>query len=80
MDNNKEVLFVQKGSMKGTTFKINVNDSVFASLLDTGAQVSCIKYDTVVTLGLLHQISDNNVSIRTTNGLDIGVKVSVMII
>ena len=78
-DNNKEVLFIQTGSTKGTTFKINVNDSVFTSLFDTGAQVSCIKYDTVATLGLLHQISDNNVSIRTANGQDIGVKGSVMV-
>ena len=62
---NKEVLFIQTGSTKGTTFKIKVNDSVFSSLFDTGAQVSCIKYDTVAALGLLHQISDNNTCIRT---------------
>ena len=41
----KEVLFIQSGNTKGTTFKIKVNDHVFSSLFDTGAQVSCIKYD-----------------------------------
>ena len=62
-------------------FKIKVNNSVFSSLFDTSAQVSCIKYDTVTakSLGLLHQISDNNISIRTANGQDIGVKGSVMV-
>ena len=65
--------------MKGTTFKIKVNDLVFSSLFDSGAQVSCIKYDTVATLGLLHQISDNNVNVRTAKGQDMGVKCSIMI-
>ena len=32
--------------------KINVDGLVFSSLFDMGAQVSCIKYDTVATLGL----------------------------
>ena len=61
------------------TFKIKVNDSVFSSLFDTGAQVSCIKYDTVSALGLLHKISDSNTCIRTANGQDMGVKGSIMI-
>ena len=30
-------------------FKINVVGLAFSSLFDTGAQVSCIKYDTVAT-------------------------------
>ena len=75
----KEVLFIQMGSTKGMTFKIKVNDSVFSSLFDTGAQVSCIKYNTMDALGLLHHISENNLCIRTANGQDIGVKASVMI-
>ena len=45
---------VQKKNTKGTTFKIKVHDHVFSSLFNTGAQVSCIKYDTVAALGLLH--------------------------
>ena len=49
---------------KDTTFKIAVGGIVFSSLFDTGTQVRCIKYDIVVTLGLLSQISDNNISIR----------------
>ena len=48
--NNKEVLFIQRGSTKGTTFKINVGGLVFSSLFDTGAQVSCFKYNTMATL------------------------------
>ena len=76
---NKEVLFIQTGSTKGTTFKINVGGLVFSSLFDTGAQVSCIKYDTVAVLGLLGQISDNNINVRTANGQDMGVKGSVMV-
>ena len=37
---SKEVLFIQKGSTKGTTFKIDVGGLVFSSLFDTGTQVS----------------------------------------
>ena len=68
--NNKEVLFIQTGTTKGTTFKINVDGLVFSSLFDTGAQVSCIKYDTVTMLDLLGQVSDNNINVRTANGQD----------
>ena len=60
-------------------FKINVGGLVFSSLLDAGAQVSCIKYDMVAALGLLSQISDNNISVKTTNGQDMGVRGSVMV-
>ena len=73
------MLFIQTGSIKGTMFKINVDGLVFSSLLDTGAQVSCIKYDTVVTLGLLSQISYNNINVRMANGQDMGAKGSVMV-
>ena len=48
-------MFIQQGNTKGTTFKIKVNDLVFASLFDTGAQVSYIKYDTASELGLATQ-------------------------
>ena len=77
--NNKEVLFIQRGSTKGTTFKISVDGLVCSSLFDTGAQVSCIKYDTVTTLKLVSQISDNSINVRTANGQDIGIKGSVMV-
>ena len=42
-------------------------------------QVSCIKYDTIAEMGLLHQISDSSTCIRTANGQDVGVRGSVMI-
>ena len=74
-----EVLFIQSGNTKGTTFKINVNDHVFSSLFDTGALVSCIKYDTVAVLGLLHQITESSTCIRTANGQDVGIKGSVVV-
>ena len=67
------------GNMKDTTFKTKVNDYVFSSLFNTGAQVSCIKHDTVAALGLLHQISESSTCIRTANGQDYGVKGSIMI-
>ena len=67
------------GSTKGTTFKIDAGGLVFSSLFDTGAQVSCVKYDMVATLGLLGQISDNNINVRTANGQDMGVVGSVMV-
>ena len=70
----KEVLFIQRGNTKGTMFKIKVNDHVFSSLFDTGAQVSCIKYNTVTALGLLHQISESSTCTRTANGQDVSVK------
>ena len=60
-------------------FKIKVNEHVFSSLFDTGAQVSCIKYNTAAALGLLHQISESSTCIRTANGQDVGVKGSVML-
>ena len=61
-------MFIQHGNTRGTTFKIQVNNSVFASLFDTDAQVSCIKYYTISALGLLHTISNSNVNVRTANG------------
>ena len=56
-----------------------MQDHVFSSLFDTGAQISCIKYDTVTEMGLLHQISDSSTCIRTANGQDVGVKGSVVV-
>ena len=78
-EDDKEVLFNQTGITKGTTFKINVDGLVFSSLFDTGAQVICIKYDTMATLELIGQISDNNINIRTANGKDMGIRGSVMV-
>ena len=72
-------MFIQKGNTKGTIFKIKVNDLVFASLFDTGAQVSCIKYDTASALGLLYKITDSNVNIRTASGHNVGVKGSILV-
>ena len=45
-----------------------------SSLFNTGAQVSCIKYDKVAALGLLHQISESSTCIRTANGQDVECK------
>ena len=75
----KEVFIINTGKTKGTTFKIKVKDLAFSSLFDTGAQVSCIKYDTVSEMGLLHQILDSSTCIRTANGQDVGVKGSVLV-
>ena len=75
----KEVFVINTGKTKGTTFKIKVKDFAFSSLFDTGAQVSCIKYDTVSELDLLHQISESSTCIRTANGQDVGVKGSIMV-
>ena len=71
-DQSKEV---SEDTVKKEVFVINA----FSSLFDTGAQVSCIKYDTVLELDLLHQISDSSTCIRTTNGQDVGVKGSIMV-
>ena len=70
---------MQQGNTKGMTFKIKVNYLVFASLFDTGAQVSCIKYDTASALHLLHKVSDSNINVRTANSHNIGVKGSIMV-
>ena len=70
---------INTGKAKGTTFKIKVKDLVFSSLFDTGAQVSCIRYDTVSELDLLHQISESSTCIRTANGQDVGVKGSILV-
>ena len=70
---------INTGKTKGTTFKIKVKDLAFSSLFDTGAQVSCIKYDAVSELDLLHQISESSTCIRTANGQDVGVKGSMVV-
>ena len=70
---------INTGKTKGTTFKIKIKDLAFSSLFDTGAQVSCIKYDTVSELDLLHQISECSTCIRTANGQDVGVKGSILV-
>ena len=75
----KEVFVINTGKTKGTTFKIKVKDLVFSSLFDTGAQVSCIKYDTIAEMGLLNQVFDSSTCIRTANGQDVGVKGSIMV-
>ena len=59
--------------------KLKVKDLAFSSLFDTGAQVSCIKYDTVSELDLLHQISESSTCIRAANGQDVGVKGSIVV-
>ena len=41
--------------------------------------MSCIKYNTVAALGLLHQISGSSTCIRTANGQDVGVKGSIVV-
>ena len=73
------MFIINTGKTKGTTFKIKIKDLAFSSLLDTGAWVSCIKYDTVSELDLLHQISECSTCIRTTNGQDVGVKGSILV-
>ena len=75
----KEVFIINTGKTKGTTFKIKVKDLAFSSLFDTGAQVSCIKYDTVSEMDLLHQISESSTCIRTANSQDVGVKGSILV-
>ena len=70
---------INTGKTKGTTFKIKVKDPAFSSFFDTGAQISCIKYDTVAKLELLHQISESSTCIRTANGQDVGVKGSILV-
>ena len=75
----KEVFFINTGKTKGTTFKIEVKGLLFSSLFDTVVQVSCIKYDTIIEMDLLHQIVDSSTCIRTVNGQDVGVIGSVMI-
>ena len=75
----KEIFFINTGKTKGTTFKIKVKDLVFSSFFNTGAQVSCIKYDTITEMGLLHQIADSSTCIRTANSQDIGVRGSIKV-
>ena len=70
---------INTGKTKGTTFKIKVKDLAFSSFFNTGAQVCCIKYDTVTEMDLLHQISESSTCIRTANGQDVGVKGSILV-
>ena len=75
----KEVVFINTVNTKGITFKIRVQDHVFSSLFNTCVQVSCIKYDTVTEMGLLHQLSGSSTCIRTAKGQDVGVRGSIVV-
>ena len=44
----------------------------FLCLFDSGAEISCMNMDTVVTLGLLSKMVDSSVIVNTANGENMG--------
>ena len=74
----KEVFFINTGKQRVQPSNKGKRSCILI-FFNTGAQVSCIKYDTVAEMGLLHQISDSSTCIRTANGQDVGVKGLVLV-
>ena len=68
-----QVFTIDKGTVQGTTFKIDTGGFVFSCLFDSGAEISCMNMDTVVTLGLLGKLTRSSVTVNTASGQNMGV-------
>ena len=62
---SSQVFTINKGTEQGTTFKIDTAGFLFSSLFDSGAEISCMNMDTVVTLGLLGKLTQSSVRVNT---------------
>ena len=68
-----EIYTINKGTERGTTFKIDTGHYVFSCLFDSGAEISCMNTETVAALGLIGQMTKSSVSVNTANGENMGV-------
>ena len=64
---------------QGTTFKIDTGGFVFSCLFDSGAEISCMNMDTVVTLGLLGKLIQSSVTVTMASGQNMGVAGDVQV-
>ena len=70
---SSQVFTINKGTERGTTFKIDTGGFVFSCLFDSVAQISCMNMDTVATLGLLGKLTQSSVSVNTVSRQNMGV-------
>ena len=70
---------INKGTARGTTFKIDTGGFVFSCLFDSGAEISCMNMDTVATLGLLGKLTQSSVTVNTASGQNMGVAGDVQV-
>ena len=64
---------INKGTERGTTFKIDTGGFVFSCLFDSGAEISCMNMDTVAALGLLGKLTQSSVTVNMASGQNMGV-------
>ena len=73
MNSGSSVYTIDTGKTRGTTFKIDTGGYVFSCLFDSDAEISCMKMETVATLGLTSQITPSSISVNSANGDHMGV-------
>ena len=67
-----QVFTINKGTARGTTFKVDTGGFVFSCLFDSGAEISCMNMDTVATLGLLGKLTRSSVTVNTASWTEYG--------
>ena len=70
---------IDKGTARGTTFKIDTGGFVFSCLFDSGAEISCMNMATVATLGLLGKLTQSSVTVNMASGQNMGVAGDVQV-
>ena len=69
---SSQVFTIDKGTARGTTFKIDTGGFVFSCLFDSGAEISCMNMDTVATLGLLGMLIQSSVTVNMASRQNMG--------
>ena len=70
---------INKGTERGTTFKIDTGGFVFSCLFDSGAEISCMNMDTIAALGLLGKLTKNSVTVNTARRQNMGIAGNVQV-
>ena len=76
---SSQVFIINKGTARGTTFKIDTGGFIFSCLFDSGAEISCMNMDTVATLGLLGKLTRSSVTVNTASGQNMGMTGDVQV-
>ena len=64
---------INKGTARGTTFKIDNGGFVFSCFFDSGAETGCMNMDTVAALGLLGKLTQSSVTVNMASRQNMGV-------
>ena len=70
---------INKGTARGTTFKIDTGGFVCSCLFDSGAEICCMNMDTVATLGLLGKLTQSSVTVNMASRQNMGVAGDVQV-